>query len=304
MNEGVAVLVLGLDCEDESVKLTGRYANQIKGRCNRGAGRAKNQDALGVHIHETLGHTVLCIADGLGAYQYSEKASHRAVKEIGRHWANQKSILDLCLIFHDEIQKQYPLTPNYRKAFVKRLRGEEMPSLKRSPDEGATTFVGACIQGNKATVANIGDSRLYIIRDGELIYQTIDQSMRQFLRLSGQWDPIDSPRNPAVHVLLNALGAPDKTYQFVLDDTIIDCQTGAPLIDEVTLQKEDLIIIATDGLYSNIDSRFIESLSKIDDLEEMEAYLYKKISTILKNKKRPDGRVATLDNYTYILYRH
>lgn len=96
-----------------------------------------------------------------------------------------------------------------------------------------TTITAAAILGHDLFLAQVGDSRAYLVREGEAVQLTRDQSLLQHLVDSGQITPEEADRSERRNVILQALGpAPrvevDLTHQ--------------------TLRRGDALVLCSDGL--------------------------------------------------------
>jgi serine/threonine protein phosphatase PrpC len=117
-------------------------------------------------------------------------------------------------------------------------------SEKGMLDTPRTTVVAAIVQGTSATWVHCGDSRLYVVRDGELLTRTRDHSYIEQQNAGViRMDKVN--RN----ILFTCLGSPTKPVYDV---------TGP-----VTLQQGDKILLCSDGLWGNIkDIDIVQQLSK------------------------------------------
>ena len=104
-----------------------------------------------------------------------------------------------------------------------------------------TTLVALTIQQNKAIVANVGDSRLYVV--GKEIRQiTKDHSLVQEMVRRGEMDPREAAHHPDKNIITRAIGA-DETVQ-------ID-------FFEVRLKEGEQILMCTDGLSNMLEDEEI-----------------------------------------------
>jgi serine/threonine protein phosphatase PrpC len=106
-----------------------------------------------------------------------------------------------------------------------------------------TTAVAALIQNDTAYWAHVGDSRLYLFRNGETIARTVDHSYVQQLRHQGLISEQHLVSHPQRNLVTRCLGgaprAPDIEY------------------GQSELKSGDLIVICSDGLWSSIDEEWI-----------------------------------------------
>ena len=109
-----------------------------------------------------------------------------------------------------------------------------------------TTIVAATIVGHYAYVANVGDSRLYVI--GEKIQQiTRDHSLVQEMVRMGELDPEQARKHPKKNIITRALGA-EKTVDIDFFD--------------LKLEPGDVVLMCSDGLSNMVeDSQLREIIS-------------------------------------------
>jgi serine/threonine protein phosphatase PrpC len=108
-------------------------------------------------------------------------------------------------------------------------------SEKGMLDTPRTTLVAAVVQGSSATWVHCGDSRLYVVRQGELLTRTRDHSYLEQQSNAGALRLDSVNRN----ILFTCLGSPTKPVYDV---------TGP-----VTLQQGDKILLCSDGLWGCLD---------------------------------------------------
>jgi serine/threonine protein phosphatase PrpC len=116
-----------------------------------------------------------------------------------------------------------------------------------------TTFVAATIIDDVIYIANIGDSRLYIIGD-EIKQITQDHSLVEEMVKTGEIDRKDVRFHPNKNIITRALGANKNVI---------------PDYFEVDLQKGNIVLMCSDGLSNMIDDMEIEKIviEHTDDLE-------------------------------------
>ncbi len=145
---------------------------------------------------------VLC--DGMGGHDCGEVASMVVAEHICNYWLknpkrrdSEKKVIDAC----DETMI----------AFNNRSRGEM-----------GTTMAMVAIEGNKAILAHCGDSRIYVVRDRRIIYQSTD------------------------HVALTPEGWPIITRAFFTGRN-----SYGPHVEEMEMRPGDMIFLCSDGVYGN-----------------------------------------------------
>lgn len=267
----------------------------VIGRTNIGKGRDKNQDAASSYFCDCAEPCIiLTIADGLGYYENSEKGAFDAVTRLPQWHCEGEDISASFRLLHGELIQRYPY----------KIKGYALEG--RSNDRGATTVVMASIHQDHLTLAHVGDSRAYLIRDSHIIFRSRDQGMVELLVSRGHIpnDPALLRRHPQRNVLLNALGSPESSYQFEVNGQIVTRQTGDPSIEEIELEKNDYLLLATDGVFTNLTDENIINLITKTPWEQVNENISQCIQNIFNSNKTDWGEAANFDNYTYVVYRH
>ena len=186
-------------------------------------GRKNNQDRMGYSF--TRDALLLLLADGMGGHIQGEMAATIALQTIGSLFqqnANpyikkpEKFLEDSFFAAHREIHR-------YR-------------TINKLPETPRTTIVACLVQHNSAYWAHCGDSRLYWMRQGQILARTRDHSRIETLIAQGKVDPSERDTHPDRNKLFNCLGAPNMP--------IVELSRRA------SLQAGDVILLCSDGLWS------------------------------------------------------
>jgi serine/threonine protein phosphatase PrpC len=176
---------------------------------------------------------VAAVADGMGGHSAGEVASAIAIEELaalGRRgpWANETDATDDL--------KQAILRAN------RRIR--EMAASDRKLNGMGTTLVALLEDGDMVHVANVGDSRGYLLRQGELSQVTVDHSLVQELVDDGRLSPEDAERHPQRSVITRALGIDPEvefdlfTYKLLVGDRLLLCSDGlSDVVEPAQIRK-------------------------------------------------------------------
>jgi PPM family protein phosphatase len=185
---------------------------------SRKGGREKNEDRMGYCYTRESGLFVL--ADGMGGHPEGEVAAQLALQTISALYQKEaKPIVNDVTEF---------LSSSLMAAHHQIIR---YASEKGMLDTPRTTLVACIVQGTSATWIHCGDSRLYVVRQGELLTRTRDHSYLEQQSGAGvvRMDRIN--RN----ILFTCLGSPTKP---VFDVT-----------GPIALQQGDKIMLCSDGLW-------------------------------------------------------
>lgn len=98
----------------------------------------------------------------------------------------------------------------------------------------ASTLALVFLQDDYALLAHVGDSRIYLFRDGKVLQLTTDHSKLQTLLDNLPPDTIDAEHFDESHVITRALGVEESVE---------------PDIQKVMLKDEDIFVLCTDGVY-------------------------------------------------------
>jgi protein phosphatase len=179
---------------------------------------------------------VAAVADGMGGHSAGEVASAIAIEELAAlgergPWENETAATDDL--------KQAILRAN------RRIR--EMAASDRKLNGMGTTLVALLEDGDMVHVANVGDSRGYLLRQGELSQVTVDHSLVQELVDDGRLSPEDAERHPQRSVITRALGIDPEvefdlfTYKLQVGDRLLLCSDGLSDVVEPTQIRNVLL---------------------------------------------------------------
>ena len=190
--------------------------------------REMNQDYL-YSSEESVGKlpNLFLVADGMGGHKAGEFASRYVVEHIVRSIKGSKEE-EAVRILSESIETANRKLKEYADAH-QQMRGM------------GTTIVAAVIQGRTLLVANVGDSRLYIVGD-EITQVTQDHSLVQEMVRLGQMDPQSAKNHPDKNIITRAVGVSEKVK--------ID-------IFERQLRAGEYIILCSDGLTNMVEDSVI-----------------------------------------------
>ncbi|MCR5104505.1 MAG: Stp1/IreP family PP2C-type Ser/Thr phosphatase [Eubacterium sp.] len=210
------------------------------GRTDKGRKRSTNQDSI--YISETpVGPlpNLFIVADGMGGHAAGDFASRYAISVV-----------------IDFIRKSTVRSPIslLRRALVF-ASNELYKEAEKDKDKMGmgTTMVVAVLVENELYVANIGDSRLYIIND-DIKQITMDHSLVEELIRNGQLERNKGRNHPEKNIITRAMGSRDEAM---------------PDFFQITVEEGDKILLCSDGLSNMVEDDEIKDIitdnTKLED---------------------------------------
>ncbi len=191
--------------------------------------RANNEDAHGFAWMPD-GSLFVIVADGMGGHEAGEVASGLAVQ-----------------VLEEVILRDVEADPRER-LYHGLLEANEaiLAEGKASGTRGmGTTAIATLLRGPEVHVGMVGDSRLYHIRSGQLVWRTLDHTRVQMLVETGEIGEEDARQHPESGMLTRALG-----HSRMAD--------GRPLIPDVLaeplfIEPSDALVLSSDGLHDLLE---------------------------------------------------
>ncbi|MBL0284359.1 MAG: serine/threonine-protein phosphatase [Zoogloea sp.] len=215
--------------------------------------RRTNQDRVAYSY--TRDALLMVLADGMGGHLYGEIAAQISVQFIAQSFQQEArpKVSDPVLFLSRVLSNAHHAILDY--AFDKHLT-----------DIPRTTIVACLIQDGVAHWAHAGDSRLYMIRKGRLLYQTRDHSRVQLMLDQGLLDAEAAAVHPGRNRIFSCLGGNHPPQ--------IEFSRG------VSLANGDVVAICSDGVWGPLepgslvntlsDGRVMESVPRLmNEAEEL-----------------------------------
>src|SRR3954447_9308754 len=246
-----------------------------------GMKRDNNEDNYLVLPEENL----FAVFDGMGGHAAGEVASAIAATEVKEFFRLTGADEEATWPFKAERDRSYDenrLLTSVKLANARIIEASEQDGAKRSMGTTAAVvnFVERDGEAPKALVAHVGDSRVYLFRDGALQRVTIDHSLvEEYLRL-GKITEEEAKNFPQKNIILRALG---QQRQVDVEINAHEPRSG------------DLFMLCSDGLSGMVEDRILESI-----LGKQSANLEACAKKLLDTANANGG----VDNSTVILVRY
>ena len=212
---------------------TAPFYVSVAGATDVGKEREKNEDALVVadlsggtllgsvpHARLDVGErgVLLAVSDGMGGAQAGEVASALVVETLTRAMKDASPGTPRDALMNDAIQRAH--------------RAVWETAARESKKMGAT-LTAVFVHAGQAFIAEVGDSRAYLIRRGNLCQLTHDQSMVQLLVDSGVIEPDQAAESPIRNIILQAMGNQPNVKV---------------ALGQLQLRDRDCLVLCSDGL--------------------------------------------------------
>jgi len=195
--------------------------------------RSGNEDRVGYSYSRDV--LLMVIADGMGGHEGGEVAAEIAVTEITRRFQQEA---------RNRVKKPFEFLVSAIQSAHRAIVAHAVErNLLECP---RTTCVACVIQNGYAFWAHAGDSRLYVLRGGQLLAATQDHSKIQQMIEAGQITPEQAARHPDRNKIFSCLGG-----------------VVPPHIDigrEVKLEGGDTVMLSTDGFWAHIPANLVASM--------------------------------------------
>lgn len=230
-----------------------------------GEKRRINQDYVFCEVN-SIGNlpNLFIVADGMGGHNAGDYASRFCVEFLTEHIRNSDIKSPIALI----------------EEAIKDTNDKLYEKSKQEIDyEGmGTTLVVATISNNDMYLANIGDSRLYVISK-EMLQITEDHSLVQAMVKTGELDQDEAKSHPNKNIITRALGTNE---------------IAQPDFFEVRLEEGDIVLMCSDGLTNMLNDETIEKIIRENADDPQTA-----TETLIKQANLNGGK----DNITVIIVK-
>ncbi|SDB16116.1 Stp1/IreP family PP2C-type Ser/Thr phosphatase [Eubacterium oxidoreducens] len=205
---------------------------KVAARTDIGQNRDMNQDFIFVSENPVGNLPNLCVvADGMGGHNAGEYASQKTVEVM---------IAQLMRGGKESIKEQIR-----NAAYQANQTILDVAKSDQKMQGMGTTLVGVVCDGAKATVFNVGDSRMYIIRSNGISQVTEDHSLVQEMVNKGEITSADMKEHPRKNIITRAVGVQDE-----LDVDFFDLE----------LKEGNLLLLCSDGLSNMLKEEEIQQV--------------------------------------------
>lgn len=196
---------------------------------SRRGDREQNQDRA--CIIPAPAHLLLTLADGMGGHVSGDLAADTAIKVMAQAFQNYAPAMDAAEFLQASIARAH--------LAVVALRQDLNPELRPR-----TTITACVIQPGQACWAHVGDSRVYLVRDGRVVKRTRDHSAVEIMAEQGLIDEADLADHPLRNYVDQCLGGEPEL-------PLIEIAEPQPLA------PGDIVMLCSDGFWGPFTDAYI-----------------------------------------------
>lgn len=200
--------------------------------------RIANQDICRVVEMPEENRCLLVVCDGMGGHAMGDAAAETVCNAVCNFWEDNPGKSDC---------EEKVLT-----AFAHASEALYYRSRMVRPIEMGTTLVMASVENNTVTIAHCGDSRCYLLRNGEVVHQTTDHS------------------RPGTEIVTRCFFS-------------MDPEVAIPDITRIEVEKGDRIFLCTDGVYKAMAPQILaarlQDNKKLENVVDVIKFMCEKFST-------------------------
>jgi protein phosphatase len=248
-------------------------AVEVAGKTDVGCVRANNEDNFGYDAR----YGIFVVCDGMGGQAAGEVASKMAVDEMLGYFRQNA---------------EHATAPNgnsaaqpiqHSSAMVEAIHRANQAIYQAAQQENGrtgmgTTIVAVLLHGNALTIANVGDSRIYLVRHSEIQQLTQDHSLVMEQVRLGYLTREQAETSELQNVILRALGSEEQVQ---------------PDVEDMPAINHDILLMTSDGLTRHVkDQEILKIVSEAASLDEA-------CATLVQTAKDRGGE----DNITCMLLK-
>lgn len=229
-------------------------------------GRSENQDFYGAT--QTPYGELIVVCDGMGGHNGGQQAAEMAVHTILEE-----------LLKSTDTNPIITLQSAIEKSNVSIWNESQMD---RNLKGMGTTVVALLITPEKAISCHVGDSRIYQVRNGKILFRTFDHSHVFEMVKAGLVNEEQARLSEKSNIITRALG--------------IRSTVDIEITDNLSYQKGDRFLLCTDGIWGAVpETKLLEMVSGNETVEQIVTNLVEKIDAIgFANGGRHDNLTAAL----------
>ena len=222
---------------------------QSAGITDVGLVRKNNEDNFGYDLR----HGIFVVCDGMGGQQAGELASKIAVDTVLDYFRqNARDVIPVGGTSFEAVSDRAVGLANAIQLANQAIHEAAAQDLRHAGM--GCTIVAVSVEGDLFSIANVGDSRIYLIRENNLPQLTNDHSLVMEQVRRGMMTMEEAATSKAQNVIVRALG---------IDDSV------EPDLEDHQFTAGDVLLLCSDGLSRYVtEEKMIEAVRKESSLDE------------------------------------
>ena len=179
-------------------------------------------------------HGIYIVCDGMGGHNAGEVASARAIEVVSKYVVDHYD--EMRRLVADPSPQTSQIAQGLVEAAVQTACADIYRQAQADPAKRGmgTTFVGLFVAGDKAIIGHVGDSRIYLLRQGQAHRLTEDHTLIAAQLKAGTITKAEASKSPYRNVITRAVGIQESVQ---VDTLAMDLLPG------------DLLMLCSDGLH-------------------------------------------------------
>src|SRR6201993_1369705 len=220
---------------------------QAAGSTDIGLVRKNNEDNYGYDLQ----HGIFVVCDGMGGQQAGETASKIAVDTVLDYFRRSRDIAPVNGASFEGVSPRAVALGTAIQLANQAIHESGASNLHHAGM--GSTIVAVAVEGNLFSIANLGDSRIYLIRKNKVRQLTSDHSLVMEQVRRGLMTLEEAGRSKMQNVIVRALGT---------DDTV------EPDLADHEFSPEDVLLLCSDGLSRYVKEDKIAEAANQDSLDK------------------------------------
>jgi len=215
-------------------------------RTDVGKVRSENQDfGLLTTPEEEHGSRLLIVADGMGGHRGGATASRLAGETVKQQFLAATSE-DIAAVLKDSLAQANA------RIFADAATNPDLRGM-------GTTTSALAVRDGEVWFAHVGDSRIYLVRGGEIRQLTDDHSLVASMVREGLLTPLEAETHPRRNVLQRSVGVSEE----------VEIDVRGP----VTIEEGDTFVLCSDGLHGLVKEEELKQIAQLSPEQAADEYV-------------------------------
>jgi protein phosphatase len=203
--------------------------------------RLQNEDSFGIrqqYLNSKEKLILVVVADGMGGMAKGEIASKIAVETL----------------LGEAIPPHFQ-TPEQRDVWLTDTFQKANQAIAAEVDNGGTTLSVVLACNDKLMISHVGDSRIYLLRQGKIQQLSQDHSLVGLMVNNGEITEEESRNHPDRNVLLRSLGSKNSLSPGYVQNLTVTTKNLA-----LSLESQDILLLCSDGVWDLVRDEELQTM--------------------------------------------